>query len=311
MKAAVYRKRGPERVVIEDMPKPVPGDNEVLVKVYASSANAGDYRSMSMGILRDGRVMGSDIAGRVEAVGRGVKRFRQGDAVFGDIFKSGGGCAEYAAVREHMLALIPEGVSFEQAAALPIAGITALQALRYKGGIKRGQSILICGAGGGVGTYAVQLAKEFGAHVTAVCGAGNAALVRELGADRVINYATEDFFGGEEKYDMIAAINGKHKLSAYRRALKRGGTLVVVGGALSQIFKTMLFGRFMRGIKTGVLEAKANAQDLEYLARLVREGNMRSVIDRRYTLEETATAVKYLAGGHAHGKVIITVREEN
>lgn len=309
MKAAVYRKP-PGNIVIEDIPKPVPGENEVLVKVYASSANAGDYRIMRMNIARDGRVMGSDVGGRVEAAGSGVKGLKPGDAVFGDIFRQGGGYAEYAKVSENMLVRIPQGVSFEQAAALPVAGITALQALRYKGGIKRGQSILVCGAGGGVGTYIVQLAKEFGAHVTSVCGTGNIDLVKQLGADRVINYASDDYLDGAEKYDMIAAVNGKHTLSEYKRALKRGGILVVVGGALSQIFKTMVFGRFVRGIKTGVLAAKANVEDLGYLVELVRKGRIQPVIDRRYKLDEAAEAVRYLGEGHAHGKVIITVREE-
>lgn len=311
MKAAVYRKRGPERVVIEDVLKPVPGGNEVLVKVFAASVNALDYRSMRMGILRDGQVMGADIAGRVEVLGSGVKRFKPGDAVFGDILKYTGSYAEYAGVPETALALIPKGVSFEQAAALPVAGITALQALRYKGGVKPGSSVLICGAGGGVGMFAVQLAKVFGANVTAVCGKGNVALIKELGADRVIDYANENYLDGDEKYDFIAAVNGRHKLSEYRRALKPGGVLVVVGGALSQLFGAMLFGHFQRCIKAGVLAAKPNTEGLEYLAELVRTRKIRSVIDRRYALSETAEAITYLAEGHAHGKVIITVREED
>ena len=310
MKAAIYKKHGPERVVIEEVPKPVPGGNDVLIRVCAASVNALDYRSIRMGILRDGRVLGADIAGRVESAGCGVKRFKPGDAVFGDIFKYAGSYAGYAAVPEHTLALIPQGVSFEQAAALPVAAITALQALRYKGGVKPGHRVLICGAGGGVGTYAVQLAKAFGAHVTAVCSKGNSALVKQLGADRVIDYAREDYLSGAEKYDMVAAVNGSHSLCSYRRALKAGGILVVVGGALSQVMKAMFLGPLMPGIRAGVLAAKPSAADLEYLAELISMGRIRSVIDRRYTLGETAEAVKYLAGGHSHGKVIIRVAEE-
>ena len=311
MKAALYRKHQPDSVVIAEVSKPTPKDGEVLVRIHMASVNALDYRSIRMRILRDKRVLGADIAGIVESVGCSVKQFKAGDAVFGDIFKYAGGFAEYAAVPEHTLARIPSGVTFEQAAALPVAALTALQALRDKGSLQSGQRVLICGAGGGVGNYAVQLAKYLGAEVIAVCGASNVPLVKSLGADTVINYAEGDIWTKGGPYDLIAAVNGSYPFRAYKSALKPGGKLVVLGGSLKQIFKAMLMGPFKQhGKKVILLAAKPNAPDLEYLADLVREGHIRPVIDRTYPLDKAAEAIRYLGQGHARGKVMISVIPE-
>ncbi len=310
MKAAVYRKHQAQKVEITQVPRPVPKDGEVLVRIEMASVNALDYRSIRMGILPDRRVMGADIAGVVESVGQNAKYYKAGDAVFGDIFKYAGGFAEYAAVPENTLARIPEGVTFEQAAALPVAAITALQALRDNGGVKPGQRVLICGSGGGVGTYAVQLAKYFGSEVTAVCGPANTALMKSLGADMVINYADGDSWAKSKPYDMIVAVNGNYTISAYKAVLKPGGKLVVLGGSLSQIIKAMLLGPLMREKRVALLAAKPNRADLETLAELVRDGHIRPVIEKTYPLDEAAEAVAYLGQGHARGKVMISIRED-
>jgi NADPH:quinone reductase-like Zn-dependent oxidoreductase len=304
MKAAVYHRREPEKIAIEEVQKPAIGEQNVLVRIHAASANALDYRSIRMGITRDGRVIGADIAGTVEAVGSGAARFKPGDAVFGDIFKYAGGFAEYAAVPEEALALIPPGVTFEQAAALPVAALTALQALRGWGGVVSGQQVMILGAGGGVGMFAVQLARQLGGEVTAVCGAANLPLAENLGAKRVIDYSRGDVFSGDAQYDRIVAVNGSYPIHVMRRMLKSGGVLVVVGGALRQIFKAMVLGPFA---PVKLLSAKPNAAELEYLAGLVQAGRLKPVIDRRYALAEAAEAVRYLEQGHARGKVILTV----
>ena len=223
-----------------------------------------------------------------------------------------GGFAEYVTVCETAFVLKPASVSFEDAAATPGAALAALQALRDKGNIQTGQKALICGAGGGVGTFAVQLAKYFGADVTAVCGPKNAALVKSLGADRVIDYTAEDFTQSANRYDLIVAINGVQSLSTYRRLLNEKGSLVVVGGGLSQVFKSLFFGPLLSlgGKKTRVLAAKPNRQDLSFLISLVESGSIKPVIDRRYSLEQTAEAVAYLAQGHAAGKVVIHVTDD-
>lgn len=311
MKAAVYRKHGLKKIEITEVPEPTPKDGEVLVRVHMASVNALDYRSIRMGITRNGQIIGADIAGVVEEAGCGVKQLQPGDAVFGDILKYAGSFAEYAAVPEQALARIPSGVTFEQAAALPIAALTALQALRNKGGIGPGQRVLICGAGGGVGTYAVQLAKYFGAEVIAMCGASNVPIVKSLGADTVIDYANGDFQTEEGQYDLIAAVNGNYPFSAYIGALKPMGRVVVVGGSLSQIFKAMLMGLLKRRSKRiSLLAAKPIVADLDYLAQLVQQGHIRAAIDRTYPLDKAAEAVGYLELGHAHGKVIISVIPE-
>ena len=316
MKAIVYEKHGaPEILVYREVEKPIPDDNEVLVKIHSASVNAGDYRSMRMGSIPKKKIFGSDIAGVVEAAGCNVRRFHPGDEVAGDISGCGlGGFAEYVTVPEHALALKPADISFGQAASLPMASVTALQALRNKGEVKLGHRVLICGAGGGVGTFAVQLAKYYGAEVTAVCGPRNAELVRSRGAHHIIDYTRDDFTKSEKRYDLVVAVNGCLPLSAYKHALKTKGTAVIVGGALSQVIKALLLGPVMSlgGRKVCVLAAKPNTKDLDFIIKLVVDGSIKPVIDKRYPLSETGEAVRYLSEGHARGKVIINiVKEEN
>jgi NADPH:quinone reductase-like Zn-dependent oxidoreductase len=310
MKAIVYDKsNSPDTLMVREVKKPFPRDNEVLVRIVATSINAADYRSIRMGIIPDGKIYGADIAGWVEATGKDVHMFKSGDAVFGDIADCGfGGFAEYVAVPEAALALKPAGVSFQDAAALPMAALTALQALRDQGQIRPGQTVLIYGASGGVGTFAIQLAKYFGAEVSAVCSTRNLEIAGSLGADRVIDYATEDALAGVQHYDLILAVNGNRLLSVYKRALTSNGIFVLVGGALSQVIKSMLFGKLIStgGKKMRFLKAKPCAKDLEFIIRLVEEGKIKPVIDRQYCLEETAAAMRYISQGHARGKVIIS-----
>lgn len=308
MKAVIYDKRSSPVLVLREVEKPVPADHEVLVKIQAVSVNASDYRSMNLGIIPKHKIFGSDIAGLVEAVGSGSNMLKVGDSVFGDISSCGfGGFAEYVAVPENALTLIPAGISFEKAAAVPMSAITALQALRDKGQVQVGQKVLICGAGGGVGTFAVQLAKYYGAEVTAVCGTRNVGLVKQLGADHVIDYTQEDFTRGAARFDLILAVNGSYSLSAYRRILARQGVCVMVGGALKQVIKFLLFGPLISlgSKKFRSLPARPNPKDLEFVIRLVEQGKIVPVIDRQYALAETAEAVKYLNAGHASGKVIL------
>ena len=311
MKAVIYDKKGsPDRLIYCDVEKPVPNDDEVLIKVISVSANAADYRSMKMGLIPKRKIFGADIAGRVESAGKNIRQFKPGDEVLGDLAGCGfGGFAEYAVAPEKALILKPAKISFEDAAALPMAAITALQALRVKGNIQKGQKVLIAGSGGGVGTFAVQLAKYFGGVVTAVCSSGNVELMSSLGADYVIDYTKEDFSKSHRSYDLILAINGNRSLPAYKRTLNPNGIYVMVGGALSQIFKSMLFGWLMSlgDKKMRTLAAKSSQKDLEFIVKLVEESRIRPVIDRRYSLDKTADALRYLSEGHARGKVVINV----
>ncbi len=312
VKAVIYdRKSQPDVFVLRETHKPVPKDNEVLVRIAATSLNAADYRLMKLGTMPKSRIFGSDIAGRVEAAGKDVKRFSVEDEVCAETADCGyGGLAEYTAVPEAIVAKKPPGVSFETAAALPLASVTVLQALRDKGEVKPGHKVLICGAGGGVGTFAVQLARHFGAEVTAVCGEHNARVVKSLGADRVVDYTKTDFTSTSERYNLILAVNGKYPMSAYKRLLTQNGICVMVGGALSQVFGFILFGRLMSfgDKKMRFLAAKPNAADLTYVLKLVEEGIIKPVIDRRYTMEKAAEAISYISQGHAQGKVVITIR---
>lgn len=310
MKAVVYEKTG---LVCRDVPPPVPGDDQVLVKIHAASVNALDSRMIQMKIVPKGKIMGADIAGRVEAAGRNVAAFRPGDPVMGDISGCGlGGFAEYVAVPASALTSKPAGVSFERAAALPMAAVTALQALRDKGGIRQGQRVLIYGAGGGVGTFAVQLARHFGAEVAAVCSARNAELARRLGAGQVIDYAREDFSRGAARYDLIVAVNGNRPPRDYLRALHPGGMLAMVGGSLSQIYRAMLLGPVISlgARKVRVLSARPDPADLAFIVGLVQDGRIEPVIDRSYPLGDTAEALRYLRDGHVQGKIVITVVPE-
>ena len=314
MKAAVYEKGSADVLVLREIQKPVARENEVLVKIHMASVNALDYRSIKMGITKNNTIMGADVAGRVESVGENVRSFRAGDDVVGDLSGCGmGGFAQYAAVPETALVQKPAEICFEDAAAVPVAAITALQALRDKGQVSPGQNVLIVGAGGGVGTYAVQLAKHFGARVTAVCGPKNVDMIKSIGADIVIDYTKVRFDTRKEQYDLVVAANGSNLLSAYKRVLKSKGICVVLGGALRQIFSTMVFGPFLSigGKKIRMLAAKPSQDDLSLILGLVSEGRIKPVIDRRYPLSEAAKALKYLSAGHARGKVVINISEEN
>ena len=327
MKAIVYTKYGPPDVLeLKEVEKPTPQDNEVLVKVHAASVNAADWhlltadiflvRLMAGGLLRPKDTMlGADVAGRVEAVGRSVKEFQPGDAVFGDVFGHGSGSfAEYTSVPESALVMKPANLSFEAAAAVPLAAVTALQGLRDKGRIQSGQRVLINGASGGVGTFAVQIAKSFGAEVTAVCSTRNLDQARSLGADHVIDYTQEDFTRNGQQYDLILAANGYHSISAYKRALTPKGIYVMAGGSMAQIFQALLLGPWMSitgGKKIGSVSAKANQKDLVTLKDLLKAGKVVPVIDKCYPLSEAAEALRYLGAGHARGKVVITVDQNN
>ena len=322
MKAIVYTKYGsPDVLELKDVEKPTPTDEEVLVKIRAASLNAYDWhfltadifliRLMSGGLLKpkDTR-LGADIAGQVEAVGRNVKQFQPGDEVFGMVK---GGFAEYACGIERAFALKAVNSSFEEAAAVPMAAITALQGLRDEGRIQAGQKVLINGASGGVGTFAVQIAKSFGAEVTAVCSTRNLEQAGSIGADYVIDYTKEDFTKNGQQYDLIFAANGYHSLFAYKRALTPQGIYVMAGGSFAQIFQSMLLGSLMseNGGKTmGGVSAKPSQEDLVFLKGLVEDGKVIPVIDRRYRLNETADALRYLGEGHARGKVVITVEQD-
>jgi NADPH:quinone reductase-like Zn-dependent oxidoreductase len=323
MKAIIHRRYGPPDVLeLVEMEIPAPADRQVLVKIHAVSLNAYDWhmvtadiflvRLMGGGLLKPKDTsVGADIAGRVEAVGSRVTQFQPGDEVFGDIAGSGsGGLAEYALAPEGSLAVKPANLSFEEAAAVPMAAVTALQGLRDAGRVQPGHKVLVYGASGGVGTYAVQLAKVFGAEVTAVCSTRNVEQARALGADHVIDYTKEDFTQNGRQYDLILAANGYRPLSDYKRALAPQGIYVMAGGKPAQIFQAMLFGPWMSrggGQKLGGLSAKASQSDLVYLKELLEAGKIVPVIDRSYPFSEAAEALRYLGQGHARGKVVITV----
>ncbi len=311
MKAVVYDKKFlPDKLIYCDVEKPVPNDNEVLIKILAVSVNAADYRSMKMGLIPKKRIFGADIAGRVESAGKNIRQFMPGDEVIGDLANYGfGGFAEYAVAPEKALISKPAKTSFEAAAALPMAAVTALQALRDKGNIQKGQKVLIVGSGGGVGTFAVQLAKYFGATVTAVCSSKNVEQTSSLGADYVIDYSKENFTKSDKSYDIILAVNGNYPLLACKRILNPNGIYVMVGGSLSQIFKSILFGWLLSfgSKKICILGAKSGQKDLEFIATLANEGKIKSVIDKRYSLDKTAEAMRYMGEGHASGKVVINV----
>ncbi|HNS16696.1 MAG TPA: NAD(P)-dependent alcohol dehydrogenase [Bacteroidales bacterium] len=312
MKAVVYNKKArPDKLVYGDVDKPVPGENEVLIKIHSVSLNAADYRSMKMGIIPKRRIFGADIAGRVESVGQNISLFKPGDEVMGDLANYGfGGLAEYATVPGIALIIKPGTVSFDEAAAIPMAALTALQALRDKSGIKKGHYVLIVGSGGGVGTFAIQLAKFYKAEVTGVCSSKNVQQTLSLGADHVIDYTKENFTKSSKRYDLILGINGNYPLLAYRKMLSPGGTYVMIGGSLSQIFKSLLFGRlFSLGSKQmKSLMAKANRNDLAFLGGLLENGIIKPVIGQRYPLEKASEAMDYLRKGHAKGKVVIQLK---
>ena len=328
MKAIIYERYGsPDVLELKEVEKPTPKDDEVLIKVQATAVNYADWglltgkpfliRLMTGGFLKPkNQILGADVAGWIEAVGRNVKQFQPGDAVFGDLSGCGwGGLAEYVCGSENILALKPANVTFEQAAAVPIAAVTALQGLRDKGQIQPGQKVLVNGASGGVGSFAVQIAKSFGTEVTAVCSTGKIDMVRSIGADHAIDYTQEDFTQNGRHYDLIIGVNGYHPLSDYKRALTPGGTYVCAGGTMAQVFQSMLLGPLMsmRGNKKlgsmGV--AKTNKEDLVFMSELLEAGKVVPVIDRRCPLSEADEALRYLGEGHSRGKVVITVEHNS
>jgi NADPH:quinone reductase-like Zn-dependent oxidoreductase len=323
MQAIVYRCYGsPQVLKLETLAKPSPAAHELLVRVRAASLNPIDWHYMrgTPYLVRtdsglgapDNPRFGGDFAGTVEAVGADVTHFHPGDEVFGG---KNGALADYVVVREdRSVVLKPANVSFEEAAAVPVAGLTALQALRDKGQLRAGQSVLINGASGGVGTFAVQIAKAWGAQVTAVCGTRAVPLVQSLGADHVIDYSREDFTRGAVRYDLILDTVGSHTLSEYRRVLTPHGTLVLVGandkgvwiGPLLPSLKALALSPFVSQRLLPFL-AEFNPKDLETLRAMLEKGEIKPVIDRRYSLEQVPEAMRYLEEGHAHGKVVIDV----
>jgi NADPH:quinone reductase-like Zn-dependent oxidoreductase len=321
MKAIFYDKYGPPEVLkLIEMEKPIPKDNQVLVKIHASSVNFGNLvllkgepylARLAFGLLKPKyTIPGGDIAGRIEAVGKGVKQFQVGDDVFGDLSGCGwGGFAEYVAVPENVLVLKPSNISFEEAAAVPMAGVTALQGLQ-KGKIQSGQTVLINGSSGGVGTFAVQIAKSFGAEVTGVCSTRNLDIVRSIGADHVIDYTKEDFTQKTQSYDLILAVNGYQPISAYKRALSPDGNYVLVGGSGAQLTQAMVQGPWISltgNKKMGNMLQRPNQKDLVFIKDLLETGRVKPVIDRSYKLSEMPEALSYFEEGHSQGKVVITM----
>lgn len=309
MSAVVYDKKSlPDKLRYSKVEKPVPNDNEALIKILAVSVNAADYRSMNMGLIPKKKIFGADIAGRIESVGKNISQFKVGDEVIGELSACGfGGFAEYAVAPEKVLIHKPANILFEEAAAIPMAAVTALQGLRNKGKIQKGQNVLIVGSSGGVGTFAVQLAKFFEAEVTAVCSTKNVEQAIVLGADFVVDYKNEDFTKTKKTYDLILAVNGNHSLFSYKRLLKTGGRYVMIGGALKQIFQSLLFERAMSlGSKKMLsLAAKTNKNDMEFIAQLVHDGKIKAVIEKYFPFENTIEAMRYIKDGHAKGKVVI------
>jgi len=322
MKAIVYDKYGsPDVLELKEIDKPAVGDDQVLIRVRAASVNPLDWHFMRgrpfflriKAGLRKPKVirLGVDAAGTVESTGGNVRRFKPGDEVFGGCT---GAFAEYACASEKALAPKPANLTFEQAAAVPIAALSALQGLRDKGRIQAGQKVLINGAAGGVGTFAVQIAKAFGAEVTGVCSTRNVDMVRSIGADRVIDYTQEDFTRNGQRYDLILDSVGNHSLSAFRRALTAKGTLVMVGGPdkgrwigpMAGMLKVVVLSRFVSQKLLPFL-AKRSHEDLVFLKDLLETGKVTPVIDRRHPLSDVPEAIRYLEEGHARGKVVITV----
>jgi NADPH:quinone reductase-like Zn-dependent oxidoreductase len=323
MKGVVYRCYGSPAVLkLEDIDKPVAGDDQVLVKVHAAAVNPLDFHYLhgtpypmrldsGIGTPKNTR-LGVDFAGTVEAVGKNVKRFHTGDEVFGG---RTGAFGEYITVREdRAIVLKPANVTFEQAASVPVAAITALQALRDKGQVQAGQKVLINGASGGVGTFAVQIAKAFGAEVTGVCSTKSQQMVRRIGADNVIDYTKEDFTQGDKRYDLIVDTVGTHSLLDYKRVLTPKGNLVIVGGPVDDwligLLGTVAYAKMLSPFisqKVGMMLAELNPEDLKVLSDLMQEGKVVPVIDRTYKLSEVPEAIRYLEQGHAHGKVVISL----
>jgi NADPH:quinone reductase-like Zn-dependent oxidoreductase len=324
MKAIVCTKYGsPDVLQLQEVEKPAPKDDEVLIKIHAASINSRDWRMMRAnpffirlvpgGFLQPkNKILGADVAGRVETTGNNVKQFKPGDEVFGYLPSATGRgtFAEYVCANENAITLKPANLTFEQAAAVPVAALTALQGLCDKGNIQPGQKVVINGASGGVGTFAVQIAKAFGAEVTAVCSTRNLDMVRSLGADHVIDYTREDFTRNGQRYNLILAVNGYHPISDYLRTLSAEGTYVVAGGSMLQLFQAARQARQTSPTgsqKTRVVSLVQNHKDLVFIKVLLEDGKVVPVIDGCYPLSKTAEALRYFEKVHPKGKVIIAV----
>ncbi len=322
MKAVVFEKYGPPEVLqLKEVEKPTPKDNEVLVQICAASLNAYDRRIMradpffarfSTGLFKPkNTILGADIAGKVEAVGKNVTQFQPGDEVIGDLAPYGaGGFAEYAVVPEAGLILKPARLSFEEAAAVPMAAMTALKGLRDVGNLQPGQTVLINGASGGVGTFAIQIAKALGGEVTAVCSTGKMDMARSLGADHVIDYTQQDFTQNGQRYDLILAVNGYHPLSAYKQALTPDGSCVTAGGDNAQIFEALFLASWhsRKGSqKMSVLSFTSTQEDLIAVRDLIEAGKVTPVVDKRYPLHELPDAIRCLEAGCSKGKIVLNI----
>ena len=321
MKAAVCHRYGPpEGVAFEEVQKPTARDDEVLIRIHAISLNLSDwemltgtpfYTRATWGLFKSRfKILGSDVAGRVEAVGREITRFEPGDEVFGDIMGSFGGFAEYACARERALTLKPAGMTFEDAAALPQAGVIALRGIRDKGKLQAGQKVLINGAGGGSGTFAVQLAKSVGAEVTAVDNTEKQDFMRSNGADHVVDYTKEDFTRTGQRYDLILDLVAHRSLFALKRALAPGGIYLLVGGSAKRLFQSLLLGPVISVFgskKMGLLIVNPKQSDQVRLLELVESGTIKPIIDRRFPLTGVPDALRHVGEGHALGKVVVTM----
>jgi NADPH:quinone reductase-like Zn-dependent oxidoreductase len=324
MKAIVYQRYGsPDVLELKEVQKPIPKDDEVLIKVYAASINDWDWQllqgipfanRMTNGLLKPKKkILGSDIAGRIEAVGKSVKQFQPGDEVYGDINGAWGGFAEYVCARENALALKPVRMTFEEAAAIPQAAMLAIQGLRDKGKIQSGQKLLINGAGGGVGTFAVQIAKLYGVEVTGVDSSGKLDMLRSMGFDHVIDYTQEDFTKNGQCYDLILDVKTNRSIFDYARALCPNGTYVTVGGSTARLMQALLLGPFISMISKKnirIVLLKPN-KDLAYMNELFEAGKIKPVIDGSYTLDEVPKAFRLFGEGHHKGKIVITVKQNN
>jgi len=324
MKAIICPKYGsPDVLQIREVVKPVPQEDEVLIQIHAASLNSRDLRMlranpffmrlMPGGLFRPkNKILGADVAGRVEAIGSNVKQFKPGDDVFGYLPSATGRgtFAEYVCAKENLIMLKPAKLTFEQAAAVPTAAMTALQGLRDKGNLQPGQHVLINGASGGVGTFAVQIAKAFGAEVTAVCSTRNLEMVRSLGVDHVVDYKKEDFTKSGQQYDLILAVNGYHPISDYLKALKPEGTYVVAGGSMIQLFQAASNGKRISKAgrqKTYVVSLVQSQKDLNFIKELLESGKIMPVVDGCYPLSKIAEAFWYFEKEHPKGKVVISV----
>ena len=324
MKAMVCTCYGaPELLEHKEVEKPVPRDDEVLLRVHASSVTYGDLAAVkgepfmvrfSLGLRKPKyKILGKDVTGKVEEVGQNVTNFKPGDEVFGDLSQCcWGAYAEYVTAPETALVQKPQNTTFEQAAGVPEAAVVALQGLKDIGKVKSGKKVLINGASGGIGTFAVQIAKAFNAEVTGVCSTRNMDLVRSIGADHVIDYTQEDFTRNEQQYDLIIATAGYRSIFHYKRALKPGGTYVATGGSMAQIFQPMLLGPWLStgGGKMSSLAMKPDKKDLTFIKELIEAGEVVPVIDRSIPLHELPAALDYYAQGHSRGKVVITMKNK-